>query len=611
MHRSPAESDAERRATDGPRHTAAIYRPISWRALRQGSRSWECALVLAAWLCSIAVGIGLGLASVIYEWSGLPLRFGGTDVYVTIYPPLAFATLWTLIFGFRWGFVPAYLSTLVLALYSGMPLLWSLAFAFANPVGLAVFAIAYRAIPIPYDLRSLDAIIFYVLLSFVSGVFGSTGSFIWTMTSNLGGYETLPIWQGWWLGAFLQTLFIVGPVLFFAGPRLSGWLMARGAAADKSYSQIQTLAGGALILAGVLLFLYLSVSLNVQSFESITASGSVTALKGAATSLVESTRAMYWVMTIIVLFASYFGFQLFTHWTASARSAAAALAAVNASLTERSGKLASALESERLAHEQLKTAQAQLIQAEKMSALAHLVAGVAHEINTPLGIALTAASHLEDETARFNRQTADGRVRKADFEHYVAIARETSSLLQTHVSRAAGLVQSFKQVAADQVVDDRRRFDLKTCLDELAQSLGPALRKGGHQLSIDCPASLELDSYPGALIQVMTNLAMNAIQHAFDAGREGRLSISAAPSAAGVVELACSDDGRGIPPENRPRIFDPFFTTRRGSGNTGLGLHVVFNLVTSKLGGRIELDGATERGARFVIQLPISAPVAA
>ena len=200
-----------------------IYRPVTLAGFLRGGSAGARALVAALWLATIGAGAGLGLASIHYDWSGVPLHFGGTDVYVTLYPPLVFAAVWVLWFGFWWGFLPAYLSTLALALYSGMPLGWSLVFAFADPVGLAVFAIAYRAIPVPYDLRSLSAVLFFVLLSFVAGVFGSTGSFIWITTSNVGSHQVLPIWQGWWLGAFLQNLVIVAPLLAAFSPAAARW----------------------------------------------------------------------------------------------------------------------------------------------------------------------------------------------------------------------------------------------------------------------------------------------------------------------------------------------------------------------------------------------------
>ncbi|WP_431860260.1 ATP-binding protein [Azospirillum sp.] len=578
-----------------------IYRPVSLRGFRDGGSLSDRILIVALWLATIAAGIGLGLASIVYEWSGVPLHFGGTDVYVTIYPPLVFAAFWVLWFGFWWGFLPAYLSTLALALYSGMPVGWSLIFAFADPVGLAVFAIAYRAIPVPHDLRSLNAVLFFVLLSFVGGVFGSTGSFIWITTSNVGAQQVLPIWQGWWLGAFLQNLAIVAPALALLGPAVMRWRSTRWAGAGHAdVTARHTLGGAALILGGVLLFLYLSVRLNIDAFETPSASGAAT--------LVESTRAIYWVMTVIIVFASYFGYQLFTQWMTSVTRSTEELSAANARLAEQTEALTAALDSERVAHEQLKAAQAHLVQAEKMASLGSLVAGVAHEINTPLGIALTATSHLGDETVKLEKLSGEAKLRKVDFERYVGIARETTGLVQSHIARAAGLVQSFKQLASDQVADDRRRFRLREWLEDLATGLKPAWRKAGHVMSIDCPDGIEIDGYPGALAQVLTNLVMNSLDHGFGEGQTGNLLVTVSTPDPRTVEVVYTDDGRGIAADCRAKVFDPFFTTKRSSGNTGLGLHIVFNLVTARLGGWIELDGAARAGVRFVVRFPRVAP---
>ena len=584
----------------------ASRRSVSPAAVWARGTGLDRGVVFGAWLASLALSIGLGLTSILYDWSGLPLRFAGTDVFVTIYPPLVMATLWTLWFGFWWGFVPAYLATLVLALYSGMPAGWAAAFAFADPLGLAVFAIAYRAIPVRRDLRGVDAAVLFVLLSFVSGIVGSAGSFIWSMTNEVSAVRILPIWQGWWLGAFLQNLLVVAPVLVLAGPAVERLRDSRPwvpAPAPQRRSWI--LLGGGVILGGVLAFLQLSAALTARAYDvgaALPEDARVT-----AASLAEATEAMHWIMAIIVLFASYFAHRVFTHWTAVARRAARSLAAANAALAERGASLEAALESERQAHERLRAAQAQLVQSEKMSALAHLVAGVAHEINTPLGIALMAATHLGDETERFARGVADGRVRRSDLDRYVALARESSNLLHAHIARAADLVGHFKQVSADQAGDARRRFDLKETLDALAASLSPALRKAGHTLAIDCPEGIVLDSCPGALGQVVANLVMNAIDHAFPAGQAGAIALRARAGGDGSVEISCSDDGTGIAEDVRAKIFDPFFTTKRGAGNTGLGLHIVYNLVTTRLGGSIRIDEAP-RGTDFVITIPTMAP---
>ncbi|HYG90036.1 MAG TPA: AAA family ATPase [Azospirillum sp.] len=282
--------------------------------------------------------------------------------------------------------------------------------------------------------------------------------------------------------------------------------------------------------------------------------------------------------------------------------------ALEAQVGERTRALQVALDGEREAHEQLRAAQAQLVQAEKLVSLGQMMAGVAHEINTPLGIAITSASYLADETAKLKGLTVDGRLRRTDFEHYVATAEETTDLLLSNLRRTADLVHSFKQVAVDQASDDYRRFDLRDYLDDLLVSLGPVWKKGGHQVDVSCPEDIELHGYPGVLAQILTNLVVNSITHGYGEGRRGRMAITVTAPDANTVELVYTDDGRGISEEHQAKVFDPFFTTRRGAGSTGLGLHIVYNLVTAKLHGRIELDRAAGGGTRFVIQIPRVVP---
>ena len=256
----------------------------------------------------------------------------------------------------------------------------------------------------------------------------------------------------------------------------------------------------------------------------------------------------------------------------------------------------------------IEAAQQSLIQAEKLASLGALVAGVAHEINTPIGIGLTAASTLQDLTVDIRRQITDGALRKADLLAFLAMAGETSQLLVTHMHRAAELVQSFKQIAVDRTTAGRRRFMLRTYLDEVLVSLHPITKRGRVSVQLDCPDDLLLDTYPGALSQVVVNFVMNSMTHAYDGNAEGRLSLTIRRVDDDQIELTYADDGCGIAPENLPNIFDPFFTTRRGRGGSGLGLHIVYNIVTVTLGGRIEVESRLGWGTRFTLVLPIKAP---
>jgi signal transduction histidine kinase len=254
----------------------------------------------------------------------------------------------------------------------------------------------------------------------------------------------------------------------------------------------------------------------------------------------------------------------------------------------------------------LRTTQAELIQAEKLASLGQLVAGVAHEINTPIGIALTASTVVEEEAVRFRGAVQEGRISRSALDRAVSRITEGTSFVTANLNRAADLIQSFKHVAADQTSGERRQFDLKTFLHELLTSLGPMLRKAGHSARMDCPAGILLDSHPGALGQVVTNLVVNASLHAFPEGEQGLIAVAVEPIGARAVQISVHDDGCGIPRERQAKVFDPFFTTRRAQGSTGLGLHIVHNLVTGTLGGRIEIEAHDGCGTRFIIELPRS-----
>ena len=258
----------------------------------------------------------------------------------------------------------------------------------------------------------------------------------------------------------------------------------------------------------------------------------------------------------------------------------------------------------------LKLTQAQLVQSEKMASLGSLVAGIAHEINTPVGVGVTAASTLQEWATRLQRMHADGKLTRSELERFIGVTNDSTQILLTNLQRAAELIRSFKQVAVDQSSGERRRFLLKAYVDEVLLSLAPRLNRTGHTVTVDCPAELEVDSYPGALAQILTNLVTNSLVHAFPDGRRGHIGISARQEPGGVV-LRYGDNGVGIPPENLRRIYDPFFTTRRGSGGSGLGMHIVYNLVTQRLGGTIEASSTVDEGTIFEVRFPAQAERAA
>ncbi|HYE50482.1 MAG TPA: ATP-binding protein [Azospirillaceae bacterium] len=258
---------------------------------------------------------------------------------------------------------------------------------------------------------------------------------------------------------------------------------------------------------------------------------------------------------------------------------------------------------------ELKDAQTRLVQQEKMAALGQLVAGIAHEVNTPVGIALSAATSLADGIGRIEAKLAGGALRRTDLEELLADGREAAGMIERNVRRASQLISSFKEVAVDQTSDQRRRFELGAYLEEIVTSLSPRIRRSGNKVEIDAAPGLAIDSYPGAIAQIVTNLVINAVDHAFGPERTGTIRLAARALPRDRVELTVADDGRGVPADALSRIFDPFFTTRRAAGNTGLGLHVAFNLANHLLGGGIRVESAEGAGTRFTVTLPRTAPV--
>jgi signal transduction histidine kinase len=237
------------------------------------------------------------------------------------------------------------------------------------------------------------------------------------------------------------------------------------------------------------------------------------------------------------------------------------------------------------------------------------VAGVAHEVNNPVGISLTVASSLERKIAVFAEEVERGELRRSSLNDFVATNRDAASQLVANLNRAAELVQSFKQVAADRNYSDKRIFDLGELTEQVVMSLRPGLRKQNVTLTVDCEPNLMMNSYPGPYGQVLTNLFLNSLAHAFPDGEGGAVDINVREVNQDNVEILFSDNGCGMSPDVRRKAFDPFFTTRRDQGGTGLGLHIVYNIVTNRLGGRLDLDSGSGEGTRIRIVLPRIAPM--
>jgi signal transduction histidine kinase len=268
---------------------------------------------------------------------------------------------------------------------------------------------------------------------------------------------------------------------------------------------------------------------------------------------------------------------------------------------------ASKEKAENALHE-LNAAQQNLIDAERLAALGGLVAGVAHEVNNPIGISLTVASSFARRAEMFEAELrSETGLGRSQLEEFVRTSRDAAQQLVGNLHRAGELIQSFKQVAADRSHAERRQFNLSEATDQIIASLRPALKKASITLSVEVPESLVIDGYPGSYGQILTNLFLNAANHGFADGRSGAITISAKPRGNDDVEIIFADNGAGMTPDVQRQAFDPFFTTRRNEGGTGLGLHIVYNLVTQQFGGRMMLDSRPGQGATFRIIMPRAA----
>lgn len=260
--------------------------------------------------------------------------------------------------------------------------------------------------------------------------------------------------------------------------------------------------------------------------------------------------------------------------------------------------------------EQLRMAKDELVRSEKLAALGALVAGIAHELNTPIGNGLMAISTLRDELLSFRKDMASKGLQRKTFDNFLITIDTASDITNRSLSRSAELVRSFKQLSIDQATDARRRFSVKEQVAGVLLMLKPTLNRTPYQIETFIAPDMTMDSYPGALVQVVTNLVNNALVHGFDGRDHGHIRIQIEPAGPGYMVMRFADDGKGIAEDVLPRIFDPFFTTKMGQGGSGLGLHITYNAVTITLGGTLHVESRPGNGTEFTMTLPLCAPSA-
>ena len=252
----------------------------------------------------------------------------------------------------------------------------------------------------------------------------------------------------------------------------------------------------------------------------------------------------------------------------------------------------------------LKETQSKLIESEKMASLGELVAGVAHEINTPVGVSLTGITHFIDINNEIKKNYDTDTITEEEFRAFLETSHELALQINKNLERTAHLVRSFKQVAVDQTSEEKREFELSHYINEVIFSLNNVIKKMNLKIEVNSIENINLNSYPGAYSQVITNLIMNSINHAYEENDKGLISIEIYEKNK-MVYMIYKDDGKGIKKENIAQVFDPFFTTNRGKGGTGLGLNITYNIVSSQLKGTIKCDSEVGNGVTFSIEVPL------
>lgn len=256
------------------------------------------------------------------------------------------------------------------------------------------------------------------------------------------------------------------------------------------------------------------------------------------------------------------------------------------------------------AYDNLKLSQEQLVESEKMASLGQLVAGIAHEVNTPIGIGVTTSTNFIDITKNIVSSYKNDEMTKDDLERFFETSSKSCELIYRNLLRTAELIKSFKMISADQVSHEKRKFNMASYLSDIISSLRPKLKKAEPEVSITCPANIVLNSYPGAIAQIITNFIINSLTHAFGDIKKYKIDIEVSTTNDELIILKYSDNGKGISEKNIKKIFDPFFSTMRGKGGTGLGLNIVYNIVTQTLKGGIKCNSTPGKGVTFIIEMP-------
>jgi signal transduction histidine kinase len=561
---------------------------------------------LTRWSGSIGLAVVVGIAYFVAARLSLALLTKPEGVAV-FWPAAGVSTGILIALGSRarWPVIVGTMAATIAANLFGDRNLWSaVLFALCN-AGEAVLTawLIEHTFGLDFRLNRLRNVVGFATAAIIGTTISGIGG---ALTFRLFHSATTPIlttWQQWFASDGLGIV-TVAP------------LMIELASASRDRPPLNELLEGALTVAALALVSGLAIFLRSELLANV---GPVAVLFAPLLWLAARCQPVFaaaaaFIVSLSIVWTTTFGIGYFGNPTLSMneRVVAAQLSILLVSLgaSTLAALFAEIRDKRRLAEAALYASETQryLIETERLAALGGLVAGVAHEISSPIGTSLTVASTLAHRSAGFADQIASGKIRRTLLVEYTDGCRSAADQLVANLQRAGGLIQSFKQVAVDRSSDDRRIFDLKLATEQVIASVRARLVKSQSSVAVEIPSDISLDGYPGAYGQVLTNLIFNAVTHGFSDQPGGYMLVKARRMGVHQVEITFSDDGSGIAEDVQRHVFDPFFTTTRAQGSTGLGLSIVYNLVTQQLGGRITLVSAPGKGTTICMTLPLTAP---
>ena len=573
---------------------------------RQVQHELTAGIDLTRWVGSIGLAVAVGI--VYFVAARLSLALLTKPEGVAVFCPAAGVSAGVLIAlgsRARWPVVVGTMTATIVANLSGDRNLWSaVLFGLCN-AGEAVLTawLVGRYFGSNLSLSKLRNVLGLAAAAIIGAAVSGIGGAIAFKLFHSTTTPMLTTWQQWFASDGLGII-TVAPLLIEL------------ASASRDRPPLSELVEGALAVAALALVSGLAIFLRSELLATV---GPVAVLFAPLLWLAARCRPVFaaaaaFIVSLTIVWTTTFGIGYFGNPGLSMEervlAAQVSILFVTIGASVLAALFAEIRDKRRLAEAALHASETQryLIETERLAALGGLVAGVAHEISSPVGTSLTVASTLAHRSADFMDQIASGQVRRALLVDFADGCRAAAEQLVANLQRAGGLIQSFKQVAVDRSSDDRRAFDLKLATEQVIASVRSRLLKSQSSLAVEIPSDIIVDSFPGPYGQVLTNLIFNAVTHGFTDGPGGHMLIKARRLGMEQVEITFSDDGSGIPEEVQRHVFDPFFTTRRAQGSTGLGLYIVHNLVTQQLGGRIALVSSLGEGTTICMTIPLLAP---